>query len=70
MNIYQASAANAIVLANAATVVARVIQNIAGNDMSSQLNGEDITRQAVVGLTNQYLHRAIQNQFVSAGVKK
>lgn len=69
MNIYQASAANVVLLANAGTLVSRVIQNIAGNDLSTQINGENIARQAIVGLTNQYLHQAIQKQF-STGTQK
>ena len=62
MNVYQISASNAVVLANASSLVAQVIQNIAGDSISEQLNGENITRDAIVGLANHHIYRAVVQQ--------
>lgn len=62
MNPYQASASNVLVLANASTLIARVVQNIAGNDISYRLNGENITTEALVAFSNQYMHKILNSK--------
>lgn len=41
-----------IVLAAAATLVAGIIQEVSGNDISDSLNGSKLTQETIVNMTN------------------
>lgn len=53
---------NATVLANAGELVAGVIKQIAGNDISNSLNGSKITSDVIQGLAYQRITKTIQQQ--------
>lgn len=41
-----------VTLAAAATLVAGIIQEVAGNDISDSLNGSKLTKETIVNMTN------------------
>lgn len=53
---------NATVLANAGELVAGVIKQIAGNDISNSLNGSKITSDVIQGLAYQRITKTIEQQ--------
>jgi hypothetical protein len=60
-NLYETEAVNALILANATLLVASVVQNIAGNELSSTLNGEGLTKEALIAFASQDLRARLNN---------
>lgn len=60
-NLYEVQSVDAVILANATVLVANVIQNIAGNELSSTLNGDGLTKDALVAFASQDLRARLNN---------
>ena len=52
----------ALVLANAGELVAAIITKVAGNDISTAVNGSVLTREMIQNLTYQTIERAVVQQ--------
>ena len=52
----------ALVLANAGELVAAIITKVAGNDISTAVNGSVLTREMIQILTYQTIERAVVQQ--------
>ena len=53
---------SALVLANAASLVSGVVQEIAGNDISSSINGSKITSSVVETLAHQRIVKRLEKK--------
>lgn len=49
-NVSVETASTALVLANAAELTAAIIQRVAGNDLSTAINGQSLTRESIQDL--------------------
>ena len=58
----QLAMTSSLAIANGAELVARVIQNIAGNDISTSINGNVLTRDAITQLSAQRIVKQIQSK--------
>ncbi len=58
----QLAMTSSLAIANGAELVARVIQNIAGNDISTSVNGNVLTRDAITQLSAQRIVKQIQSK--------
>ncbi len=58
----QLAITSSLAIANGAELVARVIQNIAGNDISNSINGNVLTRDAITQLAAQRIIKQIQSR--------
>lgn len=58
----QLAMTSSLPIANAAELVARVIQNIAGNDISTSVNGNKLTRDAIAQLSAQRIVKQLQSK--------
>ena len=62
-----AQAGTTVTIANAISVVAAVIKNISGNDISSSINGATLTHDVVGHIASQKLITIVEQE-ASAGV--
>lgn len=53
---------SSIVLGNAAELVASIVTEIAGNDISSSINGSTITRSAIGSLAMQRINKKLEQR--------
>ncbi len=58
----QLAMTSSLAIANGAELVARVIQNIAGNDISTSINGNVLTRDVITQLSAQRIVKQIQSK--------
>ncbi len=58
----QLAMTSSLAIANGAELVARVIQNIAGNDISTSINGNVLTRDAITQLSAQRIVKQLQSK--------
>lgn len=57
--------ANAVILANAGELAAGIISEIAGNDISTSINGSKATVEIIQNLLYQRMHQRIQKRIAA-----
>lgn len=62
VNISQDAVRNAVVVANIIEAVSSTIKDVAGNDISNQINGSDITREVLSVLIGENINSCLKIQ--------